>query len=407
MGSTAPGLESAASEGLDGARVNSSPRPGPRGERLEAIDALRGVAILAVLACHLVVVTPWGRNALAGPGLEGTAGLAKALENGLLGVNLFFVLSGFVLFRPFADGSRPLRSGADVRGFLGRRLARLGPMFLLAVLVPLAMRFPYAELLDLLACLAWMFSGLFVFSPEHHVPRFNTPLWSLGSELWFSLLFPFVVMARRRWGWRAVLPAVAVGSLLARFWAPAPIGAWLPAAQEAAPGIASLKLFAALVLGRLDDFVLGAFLADLHARGALDRAVPFRWPLLGGAVSAFAVTVPWRHGEWSGWNGASPFLNTWVQLGVAAAVVALIVWPRGFVRRVLWAAPLRFAGVICFSLYVWHAPVMNAFLVRTVSWDRLGMWAVLTFGLSLTTAIWVERVLPRGGEGKRSTLNVQ
>ena len=209
MGSTAPGLESAASEGLDGARVISSPRPGPRGERLEAIDALRGVAILAVLACHLVVVTPWGRNALAGPGLEGTAGLAKALENGLLGVNLFFVLSGFVLFRPFADGSRPLRSGVDVRGFLGRRLARLGPMFLLAVLVPLAMRFPYAELLDLLACLAWMFSGLFVFSPEHHVPRFNTPLWSLGSELWFSLLFPFVVMARRRWGWRTVLPAVA------------------------------------------------------------------------------------------------------------------------------------------------------------------------------------------------------
>jgi peptidoglycan/LPS O-acetylase OafA/YrhL len=352
------------------------------------------MAILAVLACHLVLVTPWGRASMVESGFGGSVGFAKVLENGLLGVNLFFVLSGFVLFRPYACGGRRMQSRSDAIHFYRRRIARLYPLYLLGVLIPLGMRYPFADFLDLLKCLGLLLTGTFVFSSEYHVPRFNTPLWSLGPELWFSVLFPLLVIARRRWNWTRVLATVAAASLAARWWAPAPVSAWLGETEALGPIPTGARLFAALVIGRLDDFVLGAFLAEVHERGLLSGAVTLRWPLLATAVGMFLAVVPWRHGAWPWATPWTPLQNTLVQAGVTALVVATLEWPAGLGQRLLWSPGLRYAGVMCYSLYIWHAPVMNAFLVRTVSWDRLGMWALLTLGISLATAAFVERVIP-------------
>jgi peptidoglycan/LPS O-acetylase OafA/YrhL len=362
--------------------------------RLGGIDALRGIAIVAVLLCHLTGVVPWCRTKVLEPGFADGRWLAKAMENGMFGVDLFFILSGFVLYLPFAGGRRDIGCGADAIRFYRHRIARIYPLFILAVLLPLGLRHPFVSPWDLLVELELMFSGLFVFSAGNYMPDYNTPLWSLGTEIWFGALFPALVVIRRIAGWPTLLAGTAMVSLVCRGWAPSPVGEWLPAAVDAGPHVVAAKLCSALVLGRLDDFVLGMYLAELHVLGVLDRLRPWRWALLGSGAAAFALTVPWRGGAWNGVGPGSPWLISLVQAGSAGLLIAWLTWPPGMMRALLWNAPLRMAGVMCFSIYVWHAPVMNAFLSRVFTWDRFWVWLILTTAISLATAAFVERVIP-------------
>ena len=100
-------------------------------EKLPVINGLRGVAILAVIYHHFFIPTSW----LASPIATMAHPLNALFENGFTGVNLFFLLSGFVLYLPYANGSRRVETWRDARGFYLRRLGRLMPLYYLAALV--------------------------------------------------------------------------------------------------------------------------------------------------------------------------------------------------------------------------------------------------------------------------------
>src|SRR5579859_1718984 len=104
--------------------------------KLEVINGLRGAAIVAVIWHHLfgLYFKPGSAAALQPAPMGGFF-----LSYGWIGVQLFFVLSGFVLYLPYAEGRAKLSSGTEVLVFYRHRAARLLPLYYIVALLCLAL----------------------------------------------------------------------------------------------------------------------------------------------------------------------------------------------------------------------------------------------------------------------------
>lgn len=310
-------------------------------DRLASINGLRGIAILLVMSGHYGVF-----DALLRDPAWMRSPFAALVTNTWSGVNLFFVLSGFVLFLPYAQGRRRLGSAAEAMEFLRRRGLRLLPLHYLAACVGLAL---VAGSMDGagFAHAAWeLLSFAFVTQRYGFMPVVNPPLWSLGVEVVFSLGFPVVVLACTRIGMARVLALALAGSLamriLGRIWSH----------QLAGPNFLADNIF-----GRLDEFVIGMAIAQAYAR---DSIPPWAPRLLAPGVALIAAA-------WLGFHysiGVVPprpslsLLNNVLDAGLAAVLLALL---QGCKRAnaVLASPALQVPGMMCYSLYVWHVLILT------------------------------------------------
>ena len=133
----------------------SVPEPSPatpadrvvQGPRIGFTNGLRGLSILAVIYHHMFAErTPAGTGAIRVGGL--TLLPYAPLANGFLGVNLFFILSGFVLYLPYASGRRTMARGEDYRRFYVHRFQRIMPLYYLFVAVALVTVAPPSAIVD-------------------------------------------------------------------------------------------------------------------------------------------------------------------------------------------------------------------------------------------------------------------
>lgn len=197
-------------------------RPGVSATYLGPLDGLRALAIAFVIVWHVCVRV--FRLTMTGPfDASDNAGFLKWVPHGEIGVSLFFFISGFIIVRPFMNGSQGL-SMVDIGRFYLRRVLRIAPPH--AVLVTLAFlvlagvgyRPEHAVNFDAArqslgasyaASLVFM-NGLIFHSP----PRLNPPTWSLEIEIQFYLVSPLIVvwfLAYQRWvrgGILSILPAL-------------------------------------------------------------------------------------------------------------------------------------------------------------------------------------------------------
>jgi len=332
-------MSAAAPHSENGAATNA-----PRGQLLAPINGLRGLAIAAVMAQHMLtgVFTP---SALT-INISGVAVSAlPLLTNGWTGVNLFFILSGFVLYLPLASDNRPMETARERLGFYYRRCRRLLPLFYIAVvatwLLAMARGEPtgFGELLSVA-------SFAYVFTPEHFGPSFNIALWSIGVEVGFSLAFPLLILWIRRWDVWRVATAIAVLALTLR------IAGILRAPQLQGPSLNSDA-----VVCRIDEFVFGIALAWAYVRGMLPRRGG-AFGILGAAVVALA---------WIGFDRvlhgqvppvARAGLNDLLDCGLIAIVIGALA-PDGRLGAMLAWRPLQVMGMMCYSLYLWHWPLLQ------------------------------------------------
>src|SRR5271169_2972100 len=116
---------------------SNAPEGDPAAGKLDVINGLRGAAIVAVVWHHLfgLYFKPGSEIAL-GPAITQPLFF---LSYGWIGVQLFFVLSGFVLYLPFARGKATMASWADWKRYYGRRAARLLPLYYLVALLCLVL----------------------------------------------------------------------------------------------------------------------------------------------------------------------------------------------------------------------------------------------------------------------------
>ena len=296
-----------------------------------ALDGLRGLSILAVLATH-VVFLDGGRDRFSLPG-------------GFLGVDVFLALSGFliglVLLRE-VDGTGTL----DAQDFARRRARRLYPPLVVFLVVEglVAVLLVGTALREqgLQSLLSLTFTANWQLTFGHQPPFALVHLWSLALEGQFYVLLAVGVWAlRRRLGRPDRLVAwCVVGAAVVALWRLWLLrhGTSLPALYERTDA-------------RLDSMLLG-LAAALVWRSRLMSTARMRWVGLGGLVVLAACWVVARpSSEWL-------YMGGFTAVAAAAAVaVAAAATGGGPVARIGNLRALRWVGMISFSLYLWHLPV--------------------------------------------------
>src|ERR1700738_3160903 len=153
---------------------------GITGIKIGTVNGLRGLAILMVVLHHLFI--PFTAQSPLHPGeIDTHSFFAAFITNASLGVDVFFVLSGFVLYLPYRTKRRSMERLADFFSFYWHRANRLLPLYYIVVLVTLSLHAKapagsqawYLELGGLL-------STLFIFAAHGFMPPSNVVLWSVG-----------------------------------------------------------------------------------------------------------------------------------------------------------------------------------------------------------------------------------
>jgi peptidoglycan/LPS O-acetylase OafA/YrhL len=151
-------------------------------ERLDILDGLRGLAILLVVWYHVSLVS--GQD--FGP-------LNVIAQAGFLGVDLFFFISGFCLFYPYARAMAAGKPLPTTQRFFERRILKIVPSYVIALLVFTAVY--HAQFASFGDALLQFFSHL-AFVHTLNAATYGTisgPLWTIGVEVQFYLLFPLIV----------------------------------------------------------------------------------------------------------------------------------------------------------------------------------------------------------------------
>lgn len=330
-------------------RVGSGPEGAvPTSGYFPALTGLRGIAAAWVVLLHLWMLA--GAPRVAPFGFD----LTPLFACGFLGVDLFFVLSGFLLGLPFLAWAQGRRAFPNLLSFWKRRALRVLPAYYvqLAILVVAGRLASGAWPLDLRQLLAYL--GMEFVFVDGVAPLLNGVWWSLPVEWNFYLVLPLLGLAFARARWWLVALAVLAAVLAFRL---ACYG-WLfenrMSGPFSYPAIIQLP-------GRLDEFLFGLLAAWFHLRGARPSARVLHGLFALGLAGVGGLLVG-LHGRGDIFaRGDVPWIFVYATL--AGAALGLVVYvaaasPR-LTRRLFAGRALAFLGTISYSLYLWHPVVFQ------------------------------------------------
>ena len=326
-------------------------------DHIPALDGLRGLAVLLVVWSHL----PSG---LLGP--VDTA-LRFAVRPGYLGVDVFFVLSGFLITRILLTDLAKKRS---LGPFLMRRFVRIFPIYYLLIFILLV--------LDPGSYLGWCAAYLsnFYFAVHSgHSPMEHT--WSLAVEEHFYLFWPLAVYGlsvanSRRLALWGLIPGALLLAVAAAFF------------EEHLPAEADAIIYR-VTFFRMMSLALGAVLAYAEPllRGNTARIAKWGAAMLLPAVFIIPCTLLVDHR----WVGPIMLLGFSLMSGAILLFTIAANEAQGFLARCLSTPPLCFCGRISYGFYLYHLPIFTV----------LGVWgfpkgeppAAATVLLALALAVGV------------------
>ena len=346
-----------------------------------ALDGIRALAVAAVLAYHADLT--WARG-------------------GFLGVDAFFVLSGYLITSLLIAEWRNTGT-IDLPAFWARRARRLLPalFLLLAGVAGYALVFAEPEELDKLrnaslATLGYIANWQLAFSGTSYFDQFSLPsplrhTWSLAIEEQWYLIWPLLFVFLLRLG-RSSLSTLFTASLV-MIAGSALLMAWLYD-----PGADPSRVFYGTDT-RAQSLLVGAVLAILLAWHGPLRAGAARL-MLQFAALAGAIFTGWL---WASTSDDSTLLyrgGFLVSAVVIAVVIAAVVQPqRGPLGNLLSLSPLRWLGRISYGVYLWHWPVYLVLTPVRTGWHGAGLLTVqvaVTLALAIASYYVIENPIRRG-----------
>lgn len=381
-----------------------TPAPDPaaprRPARYPCFDGLRAIAALTVVGVHTSFAS--GLTTIH----PGIGRYAARLE---IGVEVFFVISGFLLYRPFAAAHMQRRDAPDTRAFWWRRLKRIVPAYWVAFLVV-----TYVMHDDTVRH-AWFSPFVYLGFAQIYLPNYAvtglTQAWSLCTEMTFYLFLPLYAAAlcrRRRSADRQLLAElVGLATLV--------LGGLVWRIVVLSIGTGEARTMPNWLPGYIDQFALGMLLAvvsvwlvttDRRSRVLDHRATPWVcWSL--SAVAFWAVAniglpiLPLKASP----VGLSLERQTLYGLFAFFLVLPAVFGPqdRGAVRHFLRSRPMELIGIVSYGLYLWHEGWLFRFLQLfhfhdfDVPWGWFTLF-VASMGLISATLSYrlVERPILRG-----------
>jgi peptidoglycan/LPS O-acetylase OafA/YrhL len=355
-----------------------------------ALDGLRGAAVAAVVLFH-----------------------AGHLRGGYLGVDAFFVLSGFLitslLLAEHAGSGR-----ISLGGFWARRARRLLPallLLLLGVAVYAAVWATPAELPRLQSDTWWTLAyaanwhaiiGHQGYWAQYAAPSALEHTWSLAIEEQFYLVWPLIttlvlLRARRRGATAMLVVSLVSAALFAALMIGGAHAGWDPS---------TLYM---LTFTRAPALLLGAALAAWAARRSSGVVIEHRRAQLALEIAG-AIAAAFLAASWVRLNGTDPALyrGRLLLCGIAMTVlIAAAVQPASSIGRALSWRPLAALGLISYGVYLWHWPV--DLVVTTDRTGFTGWWLVLarvavTLAIALASYHLVERPVRAGTFRPRTAL---
>ncbi|WML58749.1 acyltransferase family protein [Neobacillus sp. PS2-9] len=352
---------------------------------IAGIDGLRAIAVLSVIAYHLNV--SWA------PG-------------GLLGVVIFFVLSGY-LITDLIVMEWEENGSINLKKFWHRRIRRLFPALIVMVIVVMAWITLFNCAIipnirgDLLASLFYISNWWFIFHKISYFSSFGTPspfthLWSLAVEEQFYILWPLLLILglkvfRRRTSilWVTLIIAIISISLMGLNYK---------------VGTDPSRIYYGTDT-RLFSLLFGAFLALIWPSRKLSKRAP-RFAIItldvAGSLSfVILIVMIWKTNQFE----AFLYRGGMVLTSLAALIlVATLAHPGSHLSKLLGFKPLRWIGVRSYSMYLWHYPiiVLSNPVANNEELNILRM-TLQVFGIFLLSALswrYIENPIRRGAIGK-------
>lgn len=368
---------------------------------IAGLDGLRGIAVLWVALFHFTVLRPG--DAATRAVLDSPAGALAA--HGYLGVDLFFLISGFLLAMPWFLHDAAGRERPSAAAFYRRRFWRIAP----AYYVQLALLFAVA--LPLLRGAAYWRSDLWVYLYNlaahalflHDTTplssgsmQVNGALWTLAVEAQFYAILPLAMPLLVRWPRMAFVACIAAAA------------AWRVAAQVDLAPLVALEMWIGrpwewpedvvryLLAHQLPAYIGHFALGILLGRAWLHRDLR-RIPALALDAAAAAAIIALDLYLAAGRSVVGDLAWVVPMLAVAVLLCAAANAPT-WTSRLLARGPLAFVGRVSYSMYLYHLPVLLLLAPALPAKSWLALPAYLAAAIAVAWVSWrcVERPWLRG-----------
>lgn len=322
------------------------------------LDGLRGFAILAVIFFHAN---------------------ASFLNGGFIGVDIFFVLSGFLITSLLVQ-EFDHKGSVSLKHFYVRRMLRLGPALLLLLVIFCAVSFIFlneekavANLIDALIALVYLSNWARAF--DIHPPDFLGHTWSLSIEEQFYILWPIILLGLLRIiknRWYVFLFSITIA-----------LFSWFLRVVLTLHEASVERLYNGLDT-RADGLMIGCALGILLSSGLVSekfKMVFSRWleyiaPVFMIFLFAFLMVSDWLDPKMYYFG----FLV--IEVLVAGLILDIVINKKSMVSKILAMRWLVWVGSISYGLYLWHYPIF-----RTMFALGYNFWAVIVFGTLITFVI--------------------
>jgi peptidoglycan/LPS O-acetylase OafA/YrhL len=321
-----------------------------RDGRIATIDGLRGIAILLVVWFHVWQIS-WQPAVIPFVNLS----LQPLAETGFIGVALFFFISGFVLMLPYAQAHLADEPLPSVRHFFSRRFFKIVPSYALCIAALLAIGYQtYPN-----AGAAVRDVGFHLLFIQNWFGATNGTIdgvmWSLGAEVQFYLVFPFIAPLFVRRPVLITLAMIAI-ALTWRLWCINTNHYFIEMRLQQLP--AYLDFFAAGMIGAYAYAVIAMQRPHIASRRWMFTALS----ALGFILIVVVANVYFDHRYNVDWpHQQDIFLRPVLAMACLAAGLGSLFAVRSF-QRVLANRVLLFLAAISYNLYLWHQPIARELL---------------------------------------------